>query len=102
MLDAACVALRPDFRDAGWGPEWRFNSAIGVSTHERNMMHEADSSDPSSQHVSRRAMLQQSASVLAGLAGCTVAVRHALSSDAAARPAVQTVLGAVSPDKLGV
>ena len=47
-------------------------------------------------------MLQQSAGALAGLVGCAVAAQHAASNDAAVRPAVQTVLGPVSPDKLGV
>lgn len=56
---------------------------------------------PPSSPVSRRAMLRQSASVLAGLAGCALAERQVFAKDPA-RPMVHTVLGPVAPDKLGV
>ena len=52
--------------------------------------------------ISRRALLRQSAGAIAGLAGCSFAARQAASNDAPARPFVQTVLGPVPPDKLGV
>lgn len=58
--------------------------------------------DPAEILVSRRAILKQTAGAVAGLAGCTLASRPACSKDADARPAVQTVLGPVAPDKLGV
>jgi phosphotriesterase-related protein len=52
--------------------------------------------------VSRRELLRQSAGAIAGAAAGTLALRLASSNEAASRPAVQTVLGPVSPDKLGV
>src|SRR5437016_5386417 len=66
------------------------------------MMHEAICSNSSNRRVSRRTLLRQSASAIAGVAGCALAARQASSNEAAARPVVQTVLGPVSPEKLGV
>ena len=66
------------------------------------MLHEANQSNRSNRGVSRRELFQQSASAIAGVVGCSLAARQASSNDAPARPVVQTVLGPVSPDKLGV
>lgn len=52
--------------------------------------------------VSRRTMLKQSVAVVAGFATSDSGPRNAYSQEAASAPMVQTVLGPVAPDKLGV
>jgi len=52
--------------------------------------------------LSRRELLRQSAVAMTALTGCALAARHASSNQTVARPAVQTVLGPIAPDKLGV
>ncbi|HEY2252884.1 MAG TPA: hypothetical protein VGH74_17555, partial [Planctomycetaceae bacterium] len=66
------------------------------------MIHEAFSSEQVNLRLSRRGLLRQSAGAMAGIVGCSIAGRQASSNEPAARPVVQTVLGPVAPEKLGV
>src|SRR5436190_2026471 len=66
------------------------------------MIRDVNSSVRSNLQLSRRELLWQSAGAMAGFAGCALAERRAVRNAAAARPVVQTVLGPLAPEKLGV
>src|SRR5262245_32164820 len=77
-----------------------FNSRSAVHNGDPELFTlESDLGESSGRLVSRRTMLQQSATALAG---CVLSIRNAFSKEADSHPAVHTVLGPVAPDKLGV